>query len=127
MFAGNTLLRRAALVAGVALLLFLVLGFSNRMAEYTRLTAQLELDSARMTELSATRAYLQDEITYATSEAAVEEWAREEARLAQSGDFPVIPLPPPGTTPQAPAAAIATAQPMSNWDTWLKWLFYDGP
>ena len=44
MFADNTLLRRMALVAGVALLLVLVLGFSTRMAEYTRLNAQLFYD-----------------------------------------------------------------------------------
>ena len=127
MLADNKLIRRAALVAGVALLLVLVLGFSNRMAEYTRLNAQLELDSVHMTELAVTRAYLQDEIAYATSEAAVEEWAREESRQAQSGDFPVIPLPPADVTPQSPAAAAPTAQAMSNWETWLHWLLYDGP
>ena len=127
MFGDNLLLRRIATAAGVALLLFLVLGFSNRPAEYTRLNAQLVGENARMTELVATEAYLLDEIAYATSQAAVEQWAREEARMALPGDFAVIPLPPPGSTPQAAANPTPTAAPLTNWEAWLNWFFYSGP
>ena len=127
MFRDNQMLRRIATGSGVAVLLFLVLGFSNRLAEYTRLNAQLAQENARMTELVATEAHLLDEIAYATSQAAVEQWAREEARMALPGDFAVIPLPPAGSTPQAAANPTPTAQPLSKWEAWLNWFFYDGP
>ena len=119
--------RRILSIAGILLLLYLVLGFSRRMAEYTRLSAQLEDESARITELAATEYSLREQIAYATSEAAVEQWARENARMAQSGDFPVIPLTPEGATPQAPEAAQPEDQPLSNWETWLQWFFSSGP
>jgi cell division protein FtsB len=119
--------KRVAQVVGLLVVLVLVFGFSQRMAEYTRLSNQQEREGARITELVATQSYLQDEIAYATSEAAVEEWARQDARLAQPGDFAVIPLAPPGATPQAPAAAEPTQEALSNWEVWFQWLFYAGP
>ena len=115
--------KRALQVFGLVVLLALVFGFSQRMAEYTRLSNQEEREGARIRELVATEAYLEGRIIYATSEAAVEEWAREDARLSQPEDFVVIPLAPPGTTPQAPVAAQPTLEALSNWDAWTQWLF----
>ncbi|MGH2581896.1 MAG: FtsB family cell division protein [Anaerolineales bacterium] len=115
--------QRFLIVIGLAVLLLILFGFSRRIAEFTRLNAQLEREAARLTQLAATQAYLEDQIAYATSEAAVEEWAREEARWAKDGDFPIIPLVPPGYEPtqsSQPAGFVASA---SNWELWLSWLF----
>jgi cell division protein FtsB len=119
--------RRIFKIGGIFLLLYFVLGFSRRMAEYTRLNAQLENEGVRITQLAATEYYLREQIAYATSEAAVEEWARENARMAESGDFPVIPLPPPGVTPQAEAGTQTEIENLSNWQTWLQWFFNHRP
>ena len=119
--------RRILIVGGLIVLLLLIFAFSKRIAEFTRLSNQLERERARITELVATQAYLQDEITFATSEAAVEQWAREDGRLAQPGDFAVVPLPQAGTTPQVLEAAQPTQQALSNWQAWMEWFFYDGP
>jgi len=119
--------QRIIFIAALGLLLLILFGFSRRIAEYGRLSAQFERESARLTQLVATQVYLQDEIAYATSQAAVEAWAREEARWAQEGDFPVIPLPPPNYTPQAPSESQATTSSSSNWQAWMDWLFYGRP
>lgn len=120
-------IKRFPIVIGVFILLVVLFAFSQRIAEYLRLNSQLEREQARLTELAATQAFLEDEIAYATSEVAVEEWARQDARWAQDGDFPVIPLTPQGTTPQPEGSLQANPTPSSNWNTWMTWLFSDSP
>jgi cell division protein FtsB len=115
--------QRFLIVAGLAVLLLILFGFSRRIAEFTRLNAQLERESGRLTQLAVTRAYLEDQIAYATSEAAVEEWAREEARWAKEGDFPIIPLVPPGYESTQSVQQAGFAASASNWDLWMSWLF----
>ena len=119
--------RRILTLIGLAILFLVIVGFSRRITEFTRLSNQLDLESARITELVATQSYLQGQIAYATSEAAVEEWAREDNRLAQPGDFVVIPLQQEGSQPLAAQQAQPTQQALSNWQTWMQWFFYDGP
>lgn len=123
----DTVFKRTLLVAGILLLLLVLFAFSRRIAEFSRLSAQLERESGRITELVATQQYLEDEIAFATSQAAVEQWAREDARWAREGDFPIIPLPPPNTTPEAPAEEAIASSSSSNWDKWMNWFFYSGP
>ena len=120
-------IQRFPVVIGVMLLLFVLLAFSQRVAEYLRLSSQLDREQAHLTELAATQANLQDQIAYATSVAAVEEWARQDARWAQDGDFVVIPLPPPNVTPEPAAQFVPSPTPSGNWGQWMNWLFYDGP
>jgi len=115
------------LLAGLALILLLVFSFSNRIAEFTRLSAQENLEAGRITELVATQSYLTELIAYATSEAAVEEWAREEARMAQEGDFPVVPLNPNEENLAVAIDSSSAPLKISNFQVWLDWLFYRGP
>lgn len=119
----KSITQRFLIVTGISLLVLVLFGFSRRIAEFSRLSTQLDREVARITELSATQAYLDDRIAYATSEAAVEEWAREQARLAQEGDFPIIPLPAGEVTPETQSAAEVQASTMSNWELWMTWLF----
>jgi cell division protein FtsB len=120
-------IKRFPIVIAILILLLVLFAFTQRIAEYLRLNGQLENERARLTELIATQAFLEDEIDYATSIAAVEEWARQDARWAQEGDFPVIPLAPEGVTAQTEGGIQTTPTPSSNWNTWMAWLFYDTP
>lgn len=120
-------IKRFPIAIGILILLLVLFAFTQRIAEYVRLNSQLEREQARLTELVATQSVLEDEIAYATSEAAVEEWARQDARWAKDGDFPVIPLAPEGTTPQPKGGPQATPTPSSNWNTWMTWLFSGSP
>ena len=119
--------KRFPAVIGVMALLLVLFAFTQRVAEYVSLSGQQTREEDRLSELSATQAYLEDQIAYATSQAAVEEWAREDARWAQEGDFVVIPLPPAGVTPQPAAQFQTTPTPSTNWDAWMSWLFASNP
>ncbi|MBX3047599.1 MAG: septum formation initiator family protein [Anaerolineales bacterium] len=119
--------QRFPLVVGAMLLVFVLLAFTQRVSEYLRLSEQLENQQARLTELAATQTSLEDQIAYATSQAAVEEWAREDARWSRDGDFVVIPIAPADATPEAVVQFQATPAVSSPWDAWMNWLFYPGP
>lgn len=115
--------KRVLAVVGLVVLIFLVTDFNSRMAELTRLLEQKEIEQARLEGLQATQADLQAQIAYATSDAAVEAWAREEGRLVQPGDHPIIPI-PQGEVQTAPQKAEASSpEALTKWDVWLEWLF----
>ena len=115
--------KRILAVVGLMVLILLVTDFNSRMAELTRLQGQKEIEQDRLAGLEATQADLFTQIAYATSDAAVEAWAREEGRLAQPGDHPIIPIPLGETPTVVEVAEINSFEPLTKWDVWLQWLF----
>ena len=118
-------IKYVAIVAGLAILTFLVIIFNNRMAEQRQLVTQSEKISAELDALRQTEANLDEQIAYATSDAAVEEWAYQEARWVRDGDQPVVPLSPSESTPIAPQAEAVEVVVYANWQVWWV-LFFDG-
>ncbi|HBY09299.1 MAG TPA: hypothetical protein DEH22_16530 [Chloroflexi bacterium] len=116
-----------AVMAGLAVLIFLVIIFNNRMAEQRELIAQAEKIRAELNVLRATEAELNARIAYATSDAAVEEWAYQEARWVREGDQPVVPISPAQGTPVA--VTVTTSEPVvyKNWQVWWALFFDDLP
>lgn len=116
-------LRRVGVFAAIGILLVLVMDFNNRMEELNHLQNQAATVRAEGTAVMVTQAALQTKAAEATSVSAVEQYAREQARLAQPGDILVIPLPQPGSTPPpTPSPTPAYSNP-SNWDIWMLFLF----
>jgi hypothetical protein len=113
----------ALMIIGLAVLALLVMDFNNRMAELKRLSSQSELVAAEVTSLVQTQTHLQTQIAYATSEAAVMEWAYQEGHWLREGDVPVVPL-AEGSAPEPTAMPIPTQTPESNWQIWFS-LFFD--
>ncbi len=111
-------------VGSLLVLVVLVMDFNSRMAELLRLSEQAEQVSGRATDKIQTRVYLETQIAYATSDAAVEEWARVQGHMIQPGDHPVVPVAPtqpvvrPASTPQV------LTETASNLDFWIA-LFFD--
>jgi cell division protein FtsB len=116
--------KRILFVLGLIALLLMVLDFNSRMAKLTRLTTQMEIENQSLAQLSSTRTVLETQISYATSDAAVEAWAREDGRLSQSGDYAIVPLPDANVTPQAPEYPFAEPPKLTNWQSWFTWLFF---
>ncbi len=114
----------ALAVIGFVVLTMLVMDFNNRMADLRRLSDQQEIVAGRATDLVRTQQALETEIAYATSDAAVYEWAYQEGKWVREGDIPVVPLPPPGSTPEPTPEPVVTQEPESNWDIWVS-LFVD--
>jgi cell division protein FtsB len=109
---------------GIVVLVLLIMDFNSRMADLRRLTSEKEIVGAQATQLSQTNVYLETQIAYATSERAVEEWAREEQRMEKPGDNPVVPLAPANSTPVPTPAPVVTPKVVDNWDLWME-LFLD--
>ena len=114
----------ALAVIGFVVLTMLVMDFNNRMADLQRLREQQEIVAARATGLARTQQALATQIAYATSDEAVYAWAYQEGRWVREGDIPVVPLPPPGSTPEPTLALVVTQEPENNWDIWMS-LFLD--
>ena len=108
----------------ITVLLLMVLDFNSRMAELTRLANQMELENQNLAQLSTTRTVLETQIAYATSDAAVEAWAREDGRLSQSGDHVIVPLADANVTPQAQEYPFAEPPILTNWQSWFNWLLF---
>lgn len=111
--------RRLGIVAGIAILLFLIMDFNNRMEELTRLQKEAAVVRAQATAVIVTQHALQTQVAYATSPAAVEAWAREQNRMAQEGDIVVIPLPEPGATLPPTPVPTPILNGLTKWDVWL--------
>ena len=114
----------ALAVIGLAVLTLLVMDFNNRMAELRRLSDQRVIVAGRATDLVRTQQNLETQIAYATSEAAVLEWAYQEGKWVREGDVPIVPLAEPGSAPEPTPVPPATAVPESNLEIWLS-LFLD--
>ena len=109
----------ALIVIGLVVLTLLVMDFNNRMAEQRRLSDKREDVAVEATDLRHTQVYLETQIAYATSEAAVREWAYEEGHMVREGENLVIPLEYPGFTPEVTIIPITTPEPETNFQIWL--------
>jgi len=116
--------RYFVLIVGVGILVLLVVGFNSRIATLRRLEEEAIKVGAQVTLLDSTRIVLETQLAFATSEAAVEEWAYEEARMVREGDHLIAPISPQESTPEPALVLKTTPQPLENWQVW-KALFFD--
>jgi cell division protein FtsB len=113
------LLDRRILWAGALIILILMMmEFNTRLGEMLRLNDEKAQVGAQLTQLVATQQNLQKQIAYATSDVAVQEWARQEGHLALPGDIPIVPIAPVNSTATPQVAPVPTAQPVDNWQVW---------
>ena len=115
--------RRLILVAVIIVLILLMMDFNNRMVRALELEQQAEAMTTRMAELEQTKVYLEAQIAYATSEKAVEQWAREDAKLIKEGDIPIIVLPPSAPTPTPTPVPLVQEEPLSRFEIWKELFF----
>lgn len=117
-------LKYIIVVASLVVMALLVIGFNNRMAEQRQLVAQSQKIRTELEALRQTDAYLDAQLAYANSDAAVEEWAYEEAHWVRPGDKPVVPISDAESTPIALPAATPEPIEFANWQVWWA-LFFD--
>jgi cell division protein FtsB len=115
--------RRAVLIGVIILLVVLMMDFNNRLSELLNLNEQKDKVIIKVTALAITARALDTQIAYATSEAAVGEWARQEGHMAKPGDIPIVPLAPAGYTPLPTPTQMVVATQVSNWQIWWAVIF----
>lgn len=109
----------------VIFLLLLFLDLNNRIGELYTLNDQRDRMRTQVSVMQATEKALRKQIAYATSEAAVEEWARQDNDLSKPGDKIVIPLPQPGYTVVPTVQPTPTIVVLENWQVWKLLLLGD--
>lgn len=115
--------RRVAVMIGIITLVFIVLEFNRRLEELKLLDKQHNLVQAQATQAVQTQIALQTQVAYASSNAAVEQWARTEGHYVQEGDIPVVPIAQPGAPPVVINTPVPEPTPMTNWQTWWDLFF----
>ena len=116
----------ALIVIGLGVLALLVMDFNTRMADLRRLSGKSQEVAGQATQLKNTALALETQIAYASSEAAVQDYAHEEGQMVQEGEVIVIPLGQSESAPEPTPTPTPLAQPLRNWETWLS-LFIDSP
>jgi hypothetical protein len=111
-------------IGAVVLLMLLMMNLNSRLNEYFRLTSERDRVGTQVSDLRATKVALQTQAAYATSDEAVEEWARSEAHLALPGDQVIVPLTPAGQTAAPSVEATPTPLAVQNWEVW--WALFFG-
>jgi hypothetical protein len=115
--------QRIATFLGIAILLFLIMDFNTRLEGLTRLQNDLATVQARGTNVVVTQYALETQVAYATSDLAAEEYARNQAHMAQPGDKVIVPLAVVGSTPPPPATPTPVFANFTAWDLWMEYLF----
>ena len=116
-------IRRVAVLIGILILVFIVLEFNRRLEELNMLNAQSRLVQTQATQAVQTQLALQTQVAYASSDAAVEEWARTDGHYIQDGDLPVVPLGEPGAAPIDSSTPTPVPTQPSNWEVWWDLFF----
>lgn len=115
--------RRIIIVIAIMLVVLLMMDFNNRMVLLLRLNEDRDVLSTQVTNLELTRVSFEDQVRQATSDLALQQWAREEARMIEEGDIPIIVIAPVDETPIPTPIVISTQQSIARWQIWKELFF----
>ncbi|HUH96105.1 MAG TPA: hypothetical protein VLZ89_02025 [Anaerolineales bacterium] len=116
-------LRRIAVFAVIFILVLVIIDFNNRLEELDRLQKQDSILQAVATQELQTHTALQTQVGYATSDQAVQDWARQYGHYIQPGDQAVIPVGSAGGAPAQQTEATPSPTLMPNWQIWWNLFF----
>lgn len=111
-------LKRLIIIGSLVIFAMMMMDLNGRLNQLSRLSTQRDQIQAEVDGLASTKQALENEISYSSSDAAVEAWARQSGHLARPGDQVIIPLPPPGITPTPVPIPTITVKKVDNWEIW---------
>jgi cell division protein FtsB len=111
-------------LSAVLLLVLLMMNLNSRLTEYFHLSSERDKLGTQVAAMRATKVALDTQAAYATSDQAVEDWAREEAHMARPGDKVMIPVTPANQTIQPIIEVTPTPTTIENWEVW--WALFFG-
>ena len=117
--------RKITIYIALIVIFFLLMGLSARFNELTKLTEQNNLMQTEVAALKITEYAIETQIAYATSEIAVEEYAREQGYMVKPGEVLVVPLSDNKVTPTPITIPIVESEPIPNWTIWYELFFSD--
>ncbi len=116
--------KQLAVFGGFIVLFFLLMDFNSRINELNRLNTQLSGMKTDVAASKATQSGLQEQIAYATSDAAVNEYARNNG-MVREGEKLVVPIPNDTPIPQQAVEPTPTTIKVTNQEIWWALFFGD--
>jgi len=116
--------KQLAVLGAFVVLFFLLMDFNGRINELNRLNTELSRMETQVQANKSTESALQEQIQYATSDAAVNEYARNNG-LVREGEKLIVPLGNSTPVPQQIVESAATPVMVSNRDIWWALFFGD--
>jgi len=107
----------------IFVLILVIIDFNNRLEELNRLQKQDGILQTQATQEIQTYMALQTQIAYATSDQAVEDWARQSGHYIQPGDQAVIPVGSASGVPVQGSEPTPSPTPMPDWQIWWNLFF----
>lgn len=117
--------RKITIYIALIVIFFLLMGLSTRFNELTKLSEQNNLMQTEVAALKITEFAIETQIAYATSEIAVEEYAREQGYMVKPGEVLVVPLSDNKITPTPVVIATMETETIPNWRIWYDLFFSD--
>jgi cell division protein FtsB len=118
-------IRKFSIYIALVVIFFLLMGLSARYNELSKLTDQNNLMQTEVVALQITNSHIETQIGYATSEVAVEEYAREKGYMVKPGEVLIVPLSASEVTPTPVQQPMSETKPMPNWKIWYELFFSD--
>ncbi|WP_322805588.1 septum formation initiator family protein [Thermanaerothrix sp.] len=116
---------RQFLILGILILLFLFLvDLNQRLVQLNRLSQKRDQIQVEVTALQQTIEALGTQKAYATSEAAVEAYARNQANMVKPGENPIILVPLRTAQTSIISTPTPITQPVPPWEVW--WALFFG-
>jgi len=114
---------RGWLLLGAAVAILILGDLNRRMTDARRLERDSRQLSTEVAALELANQALQTQVAMATSDPAVEEWARSQGRLVLPGERLIVPLPAEPVTGGPPPDDAEPVEPPTNWEVWQALLF----
>jgi len=118
-------IKKFSIYIALIVIFFLLMGLSARYNELTKLSEQHNLMQTEVVALRITNSHIETQIAYATSEVAVEEYAREKGYLVKPGEVLIVPLSPSQITPTPVILPTPEVENLPNWKIWFGLFFSD--
>jgi cell division protein FtsB len=115
--------QRGWLLLAAALAILILGDLNRRMTDARRLERDSIQLATQVVELERTNAALQTRVAMATSDPAVEDWARSEGRMVLPGERLIMPVPAEPVAGRVPVDTAEPVEPPTNWEVWLALLF----
>ena len=115
--------KQIVVIIVLVIFVYLMMDLNSRVTTLVRLTDQHVAINEQVDELQSTQEIVSTQVAYATSDLAVDEWARVDGHLSKPGDHPIILIPPNNITPTPVVLPTSTPEVVSNWQVWKALLF----
>lgn len=117
--------RKFTIYIALVAIFFLLMGLSARFNELTKLSEQNNLMQTEVVALQITNSHIESLIRYATSEVAVEEYARDKGYMVKPGEVLIVPLTSSDVTATPILQPTIESTNLPNWKIWFELFFSD--